>query len=162
MADIKADSLADSGVMERLSALHPKLIDLKLDRVLKLLQRLGDPHLTLPKVIHVAGTNGKGSTVAFIRAGLEAAGLRVNTHTSPHLVNYTERVRLADGPIAEHRLLDVLERCEQANGDDPITLFEITTVAALQAFAENPRTQPWLKLALVAGLMRRMCSRHPP
>lgn len=148
MADIMADALVDSGVMERLSALHPKLIDLKLDRVLRLLQRLGDPHLSLPNVIHVAGTNGKGSTVAFIRAGLEAAGLRVNTHTSPHLVNYTERVRLADGPITEHRLLDVLERCEQANGDDPITLFEITTVAALQAFAENPADATLIEVGL--------------
>ena len=148
MADIMAESLAESGVMERLSALHPKLIDLKLDRVLRLLRQLGDPHLALPKVVHVAGTNGKGSTVAFIRAGLEAAGLRVNTHTSPHLVNYTERVRLADGPIAEHRLLNVLERCEQANGDDPITLFEITTVAALKAFAENPADATLVEVGL--------------
>lgn len=130
--------LAHSGVLERLSALHPKLIDLKLDRVLRLLDRLGNPHLTLPNVIHVAGTNGKGSTVAFLRAGLEAAGLLVNTHTSPHLVNFTERVRLADGPILESRLLEVLERCEQANGDAPITLFEITAVATFLAFAENP------------------------
>lgn len=148
MPDIMAASLANSGVLDRLSILHPKLIDLKLDRVLRLLQRLGDPHLALPKIIHVAGTNGKGSTLAFIRAGLEAAGLRVNTHTSPHLVNYTERVRLADGPIAEHRLLDVLERCEQVNGDDPITLFEITTVAALLAFAENPADATLVEVGL--------------
>jgi dihydrofolate synthase/folylpolyglutamate synthase len=134
--------------LDRLSALHPKLIDLKLDRVLRLLQRLGDPHLSLPNVIHVAGTNGKGSTVAFIRAGLEAAGLRVNTHTSPHLVNYTERVRLADGPIAEPHLLEVLKRCEQANGDDPITLFEITTVAALLAFAESPADATLVEVGL--------------
>lgn len=130
--------LAHSGVLDRLSALHPKLIDLKLDRVLRLLGRLGDPHLTLPNVIHVAGTNGKGSTVAFMRAGLEAAGLLVNTHTSPHLVNFTERVRLADGLILESELLDVLERCERANGDAPITLFEITAVATFLAFSEHP------------------------
>ena len=143
-----AGALAHSGVMERLSALHPKLIDLKLDRVIRLLGRLGDPHLSLPDVIHVAGTNGKGSTVAFIRAGLEAAGLRVNTHTSPHLVNFTERVRLADGPIQEVHLLKVLERCERANGDDPITLFEITTVAALLAFAENPADATLVEVGL--------------
>lgn len=140
--------IAHSGVLERLTALHPKLIDLKLDRVVRLLHRLGDPHLALTNVIHVSGTNGKGSTLAFIRAGLEAAGLSTNTYTSPHLVHFTERVRLADGPITETHLLDVLERCEQANGAEPITLFEITTAAAMLAFAENPADANLIEVGL--------------
>ncbi|MEQ9122775.1 MAG: Mur ligase family protein, partial [Alphaproteobacteria bacterium] len=132
------DRVAGSAVVERLTALHPKLIDLSTERIERLLHALGDPHLALPRVIHVAGTNGKGSTVAFLRAGLEAAGLRVNVYTSPHLVRFTERVRLAGREITEDELLAVLERCEQANARQAITFFEILTAAAFLAFAETP------------------------
>jgi len=125
-------------VLARLTALHPKLIDLTLDRVHRLLGRLGDPHLALPPVVHVAGTNGKGSTVAFLRAMLEAAGHRVHAYTSPHLVRFHERVRLAGRLIGDDRLSDLLEECERANGGEPITFFEITTCAAFLAIAREP------------------------
>ena len=131
------DRVAGSAVVERLTALHPKLIDLSTERIERLLHALGDPHLALPQVIHVAGTNGKGSTVAFLRAGLEAAGLRVNVYTSPHLVRFTERVRLAGREITEDELLAALERCEVANAGKAITFFEILTAASFLAFAET-------------------------
>lgn len=132
------DRVAGSAVVERLTALHPKLIDLSTGRIERLLGRMGEPHLTLPRVVHVAGTNGKGSTVAFLRAGLEAAGLRTNVYTSPHLVRFTERIRLGGREIDEDRLLATLERCEAANAGAPITFFEILTAAALVAFADAP------------------------
>lgn len=118
--------------------LHPKSIDLVLDRVWRLLSRVGDPQLKLPPVVHVAGTNGKGSTIAMMRAMLEAAGYRVHVYTSPHLVRFAERIRLAGELIPEPMLTDLLEECEQANGPDPITYFEITTVAAYLAFSRTP------------------------
>lgn len=133
-----ADQIAGSGIVARLSALHPRLIDLSLERVERLLRRLGDPHLALPRVVHVAGTNGKGSTIAFMRAGLEAAGLRVNVYTSPHLVRFTERIRLGGREITEDALLQALERAETANAGQPITFFEILTAAAFLACAETP------------------------
>lgn len=132
-----ADRVAGSAVVDRLTALHPKLIDLSTERIERLLRRLGDPHLTLPRVVHVAGTNGKGSTVAFMRAGLEAAGMKVHVFTSPHLVRFTERVRVAGEEITEDKLLAVLERCERVNAGAPITFFEILTAAAFLAFAET-------------------------
>ncbi|MFA5538607.1 MAG: bifunctional folylpolyglutamate synthase/dihydrofolate synthase, partial [Gemmobacter sp.] len=119
-------------------ALHPKIIDLTLDRVWRLLAALGHPERALPPVIHIAGTNGKGSTQAMIRAGLEAAGQRVHAYTSPHLVRFHERIRLAGTLIAEPALAALLDECEAANGGDPITYFEITTCAALLAFARHP------------------------
>ncbi|WP_316013512.1 folylpolyglutamate synthase/dihydrofolate synthase family protein [Roseobacter sp. HKCCA0434] len=122
-------------VLQRLMALHPKVIDLVLDRVWRLLEALGNPQDRLPPVIHIAGTNGKGSTLAMIRAGLEAEGKRVCAYTSPHLARFHERIRLPDGPISEEALMAVLEECEAANGDAPITYFEITTCAALLAFS---------------------------
>lgn len=131
------DRVAGSAVVERLTALHPKLIDLSTGRIERLLAAMGNPHLTLPRVAHVAGTNGKGSTLAFIRAGLEAAGLKVNVYTSPHLVRFTERIRLAGQEVEEAHLLDVLERCERANAGQPITFFEILTAAAFVAFADT-------------------------
>jgi dihydrofolate synthase/folylpolyglutamate synthase len=125
-------------VLERLSKLHPKLIDLSLDRVCRLLDALGHPERRLPPVVHVAGTNGKGSVIAYLRAMLEAAGRRVHVYTSPHLVRFHERIRLAGRLIDEPHLLELLEECERANGPAPITFFEVTTCAAFLAFARVP------------------------
>lgn len=129
---------APDRVLERLMALHPKVIDLSLDRVWRLLDALGNPQDTLPPVIHVAGTNGKGSTIAFLRAMLEAAGVRVHVYTSPHLVRFNERIRLAGEPIGDGALTALLEEAEAANGAAPITYFEITTCAALLGFSRTP------------------------
>lgn len=118
--------------------LHPKKIDLVLDRVWRLLDRVGNPERSLSPVIHVAGTNGKGSVVATLRAMLEAAGHRVHVYTSPHLVRFAERIRLAGSIIDEAELAALLEECETANGGEPITFFEITTVAAYLAFSRHP------------------------
>jgi dihydrofolate synthase/folylpolyglutamate synthase len=125
-------------VLERLLRLHPKIIDLSLDRVWRLLERLGRPDQALPPVIHVAGTNGKGSLIAFLRAMLEAAGYRVHAYTSPHLVRFHERIRLNGDLIAEADLLNLLEEAERANGSEPITFFEVTTCAAFLAFSRQP------------------------
>jgi dihydrofolate synthase / folylpolyglutamate synthase len=125
-------------ILQRLLQLHPSLIDLSLDRVRRLLAALGDPHEHLPPVVHVAGTNGKGSTIAFLRAALEAAGYRVNAFTKPHLVRFNERIRLGGRLIDEALLGALLEECERANAAQPITYFEITTAAAFLAFARMP------------------------
>lgn len=129
-------------ILKRLERLHPKLIDLSLGRIERLAAALGNPHKTLPPVIHVAGTNGKGSVVAYLKAMLEAAGLGVHVYTSPHLRSFSERICLAgpDGaqPIGEDALGALLERVERANNGEPITFFEITTAAAFVAFAEAP------------------------
>ncbi|HUN51909.1 MAG TPA: folylpolyglutamate synthase/dihydrofolate synthase family protein [Candidatus Sulfotelmatobacter sp.] len=125
-------------VLARLTSLHPKLIDLSLDRLCLLLQRLGHPERRLPPVIHVAGTNGKGSLVAYMRAMLEAAGYRVHVYTSPHLVRFNERIRLAGRIIEDAPLVEALETVERYNGSDPITFFEATTAAAFVAFAGEP------------------------
>ncbi|PZQ49938.1 MAG: bifunctional folylpolyglutamate synthase/dihydrofolate synthase [Rhodovulum sulfidophilum] len=135
-------------VLERLMTLHPKVIDLTLDRVERLLAALGHPELRLPPVIHVAGTNGKGSTLAMIRAGLEAEGKTVHVYTSPHLARFHERIRVAGALIDEDALIALLERCEAANGGAPITFFEVTTVAALLAFAETPADYTLLEVGL--------------
>ncbi|WP_370225914.1 bifunctional folylpolyglutamate synthase/dihydrofolate synthase [Pararhodobacter marinus] len=119
-------------------ALHPKIIDLTLDRVWALLEKLGNPQNDLPPVIHIAGTNGKGSTQAMIRAGLEAAGKRVHAYTSPHLARFHERIRIAGSLITEDALTEVLDECYAVNGGTPITYFEITTVAAILAFSRVP------------------------
>jgi dihydrofolate synthase/folylpolyglutamate synthase len=125
-------------VLERLTKLHPKIIDLSLDRVWRLLEKIGHPERRLPPVVHVAGTNGKGSVIAYLRAMLEAAGKRVHVYTSPHLVRFHERIRLDGTLISETELLRLLEECEAANGGTPITFFEITTCAAFLAFARQP------------------------
>jgi dihydrofolate synthase / folylpolyglutamate synthase len=130
-------ALSDA-ILTRLLSLHPKIIDLSLDRTSRILQRLGNPHQRLPPVIHVAGTNGKGSTIACLRAMLEAAGLRVHCYTSPHLVKFHERIRLAGELISEAALTSLLAECEMANGGAPITFFEITTAAAFLAFSRTP------------------------
>jgi dihydrofolate synthase/folylpolyglutamate synthase len=129
---------AHDRALQRLFALHPKKIDLSLDRVLRLCAALGDPQKRLPPVVHVAGTNGKGSTVAILRAIAEAAGLKVHVYSSPHLVRFAERIRLAGRLIGDEPLAALLERVEAANAGQPITFFEITAAAALTAFAETP------------------------
>ncbi len=129
-------------LLARLLELHPKRIDLSLDRIERLLAALGAPQKRLPPVIHVAGTNGKGSTVAFMRAILEAAGLGVHVYSSPHLVAFRERIRLATprgGRLVEEKILgETLAEIEQANAGAPITFFEATTAAALKLFADRP------------------------
>ncbi|MGE4219408.1 MAG: folylpolyglutamate synthase/dihydrofolate synthase family protein [Alphaproteobacteria bacterium] len=132
------DTAGSDALLDRLGRLHGRTIDLGLDRVLRFLDRLGRPQDRLSPVVHVAGTNGKGSTIAFLRAMLEAAGRRVHVYTSPHLVRFHERIRLAGDVIGEDALADVLARCEAINADDPITFFEVTTAAAFLAFAETP------------------------
>lgn len=135
-------------ILERMMSLHPKVIDLTLDRVWRLLAALDHPERRLPPVIHIAGTNGKGSTQAMIRAGLEAAGKRVHAYTSPHLARFHERIRLAGALITEDHLTEVLDRCYAANGGESITYFEITTVAALLAFSEKPADYTLLEVGL--------------
>ena len=125
-------------VLDRLGRLHPKLIDLSLERINRLFARLDHPERKLAPVVHVAGTNGKGSVIAFLRAMLEAAGARVQAYTSPHLVRFHERIRLTRGFIDEAELAALLEVCEEANDQAPITFFEITTAAAFLAFAREP------------------------
>jgi dihydrofolate synthase/folylpolyglutamate synthase len=124
-------------VLARLGALHPKRIDLSLGRLNRLLAALGNPEKKLPPVIHVGGTNGKGSTVAFLRAMLEAAGKRVHVYTSPHLVRFHERIRLAGKIVSDEALASALEETERANAGEEITFFEISTAAALLLFSRN-------------------------
>lgn len=135
-------------ILERMMALHPKVMDLVLDRMWRLLDALGNPQRDLPPVIHLAGTNGKGSTQAMIRAGLEAAGKTVHAYTSPHLARFHERIRLAGDLITEDALTAVLDECYAANGGETITYFEITTCAALLAFARSPADYTLLEVGL--------------
>ena len=127
--------MRSDAVLERLTRLHPKLIDLSLDRIGRLLAALGHPERRLPPAVHVAGTNGKGSTIAFLRAICEAAGLSAHVYVSPHLIRFNERIALRGRPIGEAPLGEVLAACEEANGGAPITFFEITTAAAFLAFS---------------------------
>jgi dihydrofolate synthase/folylpolyglutamate synthase len=129
---------ASDAVIQRLRANHPSLIDLTTGRVERLLAALGHPERRLPPVIHVAGTNGKGSTVAYLRAIGEAAGLKVHAITSPHLVRFAERIRIAGQLIGDEKLNALTDRVETVNAGDPISFFEITTVLAIEAFAETP------------------------
>ena len=117
--------------------LHPKVIDLKLNRVECLLKKLGNPEKNLPPVIHIAGTNGKGSTQAIIKAGLEAEGKRVHSYTSPHLAWFHERITVAGKIITDGSLSQILDECYQVNANSPITYFEMTTVAAILAFSRT-------------------------
>ncbi|MFT6090304.1 bifunctional folylpolyglutamate synthase/dihydrofolate synthase [Sulfitobacter sp.] len=135
-------------VLARMMALHPKIIDLTLDRMWRLLDALGNPQNNLPPVIHIAGTNGKGSTQAMIRAGLESAGHRVHAYTSPHLARFHERIRVAGDLISEADLTAVLDECYDANNGGNITYFEITTCAALLAFSRTPADYTLLEVGL--------------
>ncbi len=143
-APSKAPGIFDArteAVLKRLMQLHPKSIDLSLGRIERLLEKLGNPERTMAPAIHIAGTNGKGSVLAFLSAALSTAGYKVQTYTSPHLVRFSERVRLGDDglprPINEALLIELLEECELANAGAPITFFEITTAAAFLAFARQ-------------------------
>ena len=135
-------------ILERLMSLHPKIIDLTLDRSWRLLAALDHPERKLPPVVHIAGTNGKGSTLAMIRAGLEGGGARVHAYTSPHLARFHERIRLAGALISEPALEAYLAECEAANDGANITYFEITTIAALLAFARTPADYTLLEVGL--------------
>ncbi len=147
--DHAMDSAAQvDAALERLTRLFPKLIDLSLDRMHRLLADLGHPEERLPPVIHVAGTNGKGSTVATMRAVLEASGYKVHVYTSPHLVRFAERIRLVGDLVDETLLLSLLEHVEQANAGKPITFFEVTTAVAFLAFARIPADVTLLETGL--------------
>jgi dihydrofolate synthase / folylpolyglutamate synthase len=140
-------------LLAEMKLLHPLLIDLSLGRVERLLGKLGDPHKRLPPCVHIAGTNGKGSVTAYLKAMIEAAGARVHVYTSPHLVRFHERIELAGAsgkahPIGEDALIDVLTRTQARNGHDDITQFEITTAAAFLAFAEHPADVLLLEVGL--------------
>jgi dihydrofolate synthase/folylpolyglutamate synthase len=138
--------------LARLLRLHPKLIDLSLDRIERLLARLGNPEKSLPPVVHVAGTNGKGSTIAFMRAILEAAGRSVHVYTSPHLVRFNERFRLGTPGggrlVTDEALNAAFEECERVNDSAPITVFEITTAAGFLLFSRNPADVLLLEVGL--------------
>jgi dihydrofolate synthase/folylpolyglutamate synthase len=142
------ESPRSTAILDRLLALHPKKIDLVLDRMLRLLGALGNPQLKLPPVIHVAGTNGKGSACAFSRAMLEAQGLKVHMHISPHLVRFHERIRIAGELISEDELCAVLEEVERVNDDQPITFFEITAAAMFLTFSRHPADALVLEVGL--------------
>jgi dihydrofolate synthase / folylpolyglutamate synthase len=129
---------ASDAVVARLRARHPDLIDLTTGRILRLLDALGRPQDRLPPVIHVAGTNGKGSVCAYLRAMAEAGGLRAHVMTSPHLVRFAERIRIAGALITDEAMADLIGRVEAANAGQPISFFELTTAIALLAFAETP------------------------
>ena len=139
-------------IVARLLALHPRRIDLSLDRMWRILERLDHPQRRVPPVIHVAGTNGKGSTIAFMRAILEAAGKRVHAYTSPNLVRVNERYRIGTSGggvlVSDAELADVLTECERRNGDAPITVFEIETAAAFVLFARHPADVLLLEVGL--------------
>ncbi len=150
-----------SAIVARLHGLHPRLIDLSLDRVQHLLDRVGNPERHLPPVIHVAGTNGKGSTCAFLRAIGEAAGWRVHVFTSPHLVSFNERIRVAGRLVDDATLEDVLTELERGNASAPITVFEIVTVAALLLFARAPAELCVLEVGLGGRLDATNVVPHP-
>lgn len=139
---------SSDAILDRMMALHPKIIDLTLDRVWRLLDALDSPQNDLPPVIHLAGTNGKGSTQAMIRAGLEGLGKSVHAYTSPHLARFHERIRLGGELISEEHLTEILDECYAKNGGIDITYFEITTCAALLAFARNPADYTLLEVGL--------------
>jgi len=132
-----AVTVSSEQLLERLLGLHPRVIDLSLERLQRLLADLGHPERSLPPVIHVAGTNGKGSLIAYLRAMLEAAGHSCHVYISPHLVRFHERIRLAGSLISEEELVATLEECERVNAGRAITYFEITTAAAFLAFSRR-------------------------
>ena len=144
----RSDNPALDALLKDALALHPQVMDLSLERIRRLLKRLGDPQNRLPPVFHVSGTNGKGSTVAFLRACLEASGRRVHAYTSPHLVRFNERIRLAGHLIDDTTLIALLRDVLALNGAKPVTFFEVTTAAALLAFARHPADACILEVGL--------------
>lgn len=142
------DSQALKALLEAIEKLHPKKIDLGLDRIERVLKKLGDPQHKLPPTVHIAGTNGKGSTIAFLKAMAQAQGLKVQVYTSPHLVSFTERIVLAGQPIAEPVLIDTLNRVLAANDGEQLSFFEATTAAAFLAFSEHPADLLLLEVGL--------------
>ena len=134
--------------LDTFRALHPRVIDLGLQRIARVLERLGNPQHRLPPSVHVAGTNGKGSTVALVRAMLEANGSRVHVYTSPHLVRFNERLVVAGRTIGDDALIDVLRRVADANGGEPLSFFEATTAAAFLAFAETQADYALIEVGL--------------
>lgn len=136
-SDVAASGRAEA-IIERLHGLYPRLIDLSLERLERLLAALGNPERHLPPIIHVAGTNGKGSTCAFLRAIGEAAGMRVHVYTSPHLVRFNERIRLAGQLVSDAVLADTLAEVERVNAGQPITVFEVLMAASFVLFARVP------------------------
>ncbi len=138
MERARSDNAVLDALLQAAYALHPVEIDLTLGRLERLLSRLGNPHLKLPPVFHVAGTNGKGSTVAFLRACLEASGRRVHVYTSPHLIRFNERIRVAGQLISDDALAELLREILARNAGQPITFFELTTALAFLAFAREP------------------------
>ncbi len=143
-----SDNPALDALLKEALALHPQVMDLSLERIARLLKRLGDPHEHLPPVFHVAGTNGKGSTVAFLRACLEASGRRVHAYTSPHLVRFNERIRLAGNLIDDATLIALLRDVLALNGGEAVTFFEVTTAVALLAFSRHPADACILEVGL--------------
>ena len=135
-------------ITARFAHLHPRRIDLSLGRIERLLADLGAPHKRLPPTIHVAGTNGKGSTVAFMRAILEAAGFTAHVYTSPHLVRFNERIRIAGKLVDDERFEAALSECERVNAGQSISVFEITTAAALLLFSQTPADYLLLEVGL--------------
>lgn len=148
-------------IIARLMALHPKKMDLSLDRIERLLAEAGAPHDRLPPVIHVAGTNGKGSTIAFMRAILEAMGKRVHVYTSPHLSRFNERFRLAGELVSDDRLNDTMERLEHINNGQQITFFELTTVVAFDLFTQVDADVVLLETGLGGRLDTTNVIKHP-
>ena len=134
--------------LEVFRRLHPRKIDLGLGRVERVLEALGNPQHRLPPAVHIAGTNGKGSTVALLRAMLEASGARVHTYTSPHLVRFNERIVVASQEIGDDALIDVLQRTAAANDGQPLSFFEATTAAAFLAFSETPADYAVIEVGL--------------
>ncbi len=156
-----ADPPVLTAALDRIKTLHPVTIDLSLERIERLLTNLGSPHLKVPPVAHVAGTNGKGSVIAFMRAVLEASGYRVHVYTSPHLVSFTERIRLCGDLIDATLLSELISHIEDVNGDELITFFEITTAVAYQAFAEVPADVLLLETGLGGRLDATNVVPHP-
>ncbi|MGZ9808918.1 bifunctional folylpolyglutamate synthase/dihydrofolate synthase [Pseudoroseicyclus sp. H15] len=147
--DSKEPSQAESdALLARMMQMHPKVIDLTLERIERLMPALGSPEQKLPPIVHIAGTNGKGSTQAMMRAGLEAAGKRVHAYTSPHLARFHERIRLAGEIISEAELAEVLAEAEAANAGQNITYFEITTAAAYLAMSRVPADYALIEVGL--------------
>ena len=165
MSDRNFTTVPIDAMLTRLLALHPKRIDLSLDRIQRLLAALGNPERRLPPTIHVAGTNGKGSTIAFMRAALEAAGKRVHVYTSPNLVRLNERFRIGqDGGgqlVDDGELGAALGECEARNGGAPITVFEMETAAGFLLFSQHPADVALLEVGLGGRLDATNVIEHP-